>query len=44
VLLNAAAVLVVAALAKDIGEGIALAAHAVDSRAVARLVEQLRHN
>jgi len=42
VLLNAAAVLVVAALAKDIGEGIALAAHAIDSRAAARLVEQLR--
>jgi anthranilate phosphoribosyltransferase len=42
VLLNAAAVLVVAALAKDIGEGVELAAHAIDSRAVARLVEQLR--
>jgi len=35
-------VLVVAALAKDIGEGVELAAHAIDSRAVARLVEQLR--
>jgi anthranilate phosphoribosyltransferase len=44
VLLNAAAVLVVAALAADIAEGIALAAHAIDSRAVARLVEQLREN
>jgi len=42
VLLNAAAVLVVAALATDIAEGIALAAQAIDSRAVARLVEQLR--
>jgi anthranilate phosphoribosyltransferase len=44
VLLNAAAVLVVAALARDIGEGVALAAHAIDSRAVARLVELLRRN
>jgi len=42
VLLNAAAVLVVAALATHIAEGIALAGHAIDSRAAARLVEQLR--
>ena len=42
VLLNAAAVLVVAALARDLAEGIALAAHAIDSRAAARLVERLR--
>jgi anthranilate phosphoribosyltransferase len=42
VLLNAAAVLVVSELARDIGEGVALAAHAIDGGAVARLVEQLR--
>jgi anthranilate phosphoribosyltransferase len=42
VVLNAAAVLVTAGLAKDIGEGVALAGHAIDSRAVARLVEELR--
>ena len=42
VVLNAAAVLVTAGLAHDIGGGGALAAHAIDSRAVARLVEELR--
>jgi anthranilate phosphoribosyltransferase len=42
VLLNAAAVLVTAGLARDIGEGVALAAHAIDGGAVARLVEELR--
>ncbi len=42
VLLNAAAVLVVAGLAKELGEGVALAAHAIDGGAVARLVEELR--
>jgi anthranilate phosphoribosyltransferase len=42
VMLNAAAVLVVAALAKDIGEGVALAAKAIDSGAVTSLVEALR--
>jgi anthranilate phosphoribosyltransferase len=41
-MLNAAAVLVVAALAKDIGEGVALAAKAIDSGAVTSLVEALR--
>ena len=43
VLLNAAAVLVTAGMAEDIGSGIALAAHAIDSGAVARQVEHLRH-
>jgi anthranilate phosphoribosyltransferase len=42
VLLNAAAVLVVAALAKDISEGVALAAKAIDSGAVTQLVVALR--
>jgi anthranilate phosphoribosyltransferase len=42
VLLNAAAVLVTAGLATDIREGLTLAAHAIDSGAVARLVEDLR--
>jgi anthranilate phosphoribosyltransferase len=44
VLLNAAAVLVSAGLAADIPTGLQLAAHAIDSRAVARLVEQLRRD
>jgi anthranilate phosphoribosyltransferase len=43
VLLNAAAVLVVAALAKDIGEGLAVAEKAIDSGAVTKLVEALRN-
>jgi anthranilate phosphoribosyltransferase len=42
--LNAAAVLVVASVAKDIRAGIALAAHAIDSGAVGRLVEALRRD
>jgi anthranilate phosphoribosyltransferase len=42
VLLNAAAVLVTAGLAGDVSEGIPLAAAAVDSGAVARLVASLR--
>jgi anthranilate phosphoribosyltransferase len=42
VVLNAAAVLVTAGLAKEIGEGVALAAAAIDSGAVTRLVEALR--
>ena len=44
VVLNAAAVLVVAGLAKDIPAGIALAAHAIDDGAVRRLVEALRRD
>jgi anthranilate phosphoribosyltransferase len=44
VLLNAAAVLVTAGLAKNIREGIELAAHAIDSGAVGRLVEALRRD
>ena len=44
VLLNAAAVLAVAGVAKDLAEGVALAAHAIESRAVLRLVEALRQN
>ena len=42
VLLNAAAVLVTAGIADDIGAGVALAARALDSGSVARRVEQLR--
>lgn len=42
VLLNAAAVLVVAGLANDIRAGITQAAHAIDSGAVTRLVEALQ--
>jgi anthranilate phosphoribosyltransferase len=42
VLLNAAAVLLTAGVARDIREGVTLAAHAIDSRAAARLVEALR--
>ena len=42
VLLNAAAVLVVSGLAGDIRSGVALAAQAIDSGAVARLVEDLQ--
>ena len=42
VLLNAAAVLVTAGLATDIGAGIATAAHALDSGAVTRLVDALQ--
>jgi anthranilate phosphoribosyltransferase len=42
VLLNAAAVLVVAALADNLWEGIARAVDAIDSGAVAKLVEALR--
>jgi anthranilate phosphoribosyltransferase len=44
VLLNAAAVLVTAGMAKNIREGIELAAHAIGSRAVGRLVEALRRD
>jgi anthranilate phosphoribosyltransferase len=44
VVLNAAAVLVTAGLAKELREGVALAAHAIDCRAVARLVEELRRD
>jgi anthranilate phosphoribosyltransferase len=44
VLLNAAAVLVTAGLAADIPTGFHLAAHAIDSGATARLVEQLRRD
>jgi anthranilate phosphoribosyltransferase len=44
VLLNAAAVLMTAGLAKNIREGIELAAHAIGSRAVGRLVEALRRD
>ena len=44
VLLNAAAVLVTSSLAKNICEGIELAAHTVDSGAVTRLVEALQKN
>jgi anthranilate phosphoribosyltransferase len=42
VLLNAAAVLVTAGVARDIGHGVGLAANAVDSGAVMGLVEVLR--
>lgn len=42
VLLNAAAVLVVAGIAKDLPEGIAYAAGAIDGGAVLRLVDQLQ--
>jgi anthranilate phosphoribosyltransferase len=42
VLLNAAAVLVTAGLAKDVAAGVTLASAAVDSGAVARLVASLR--
>ena len=42
VLLNAAAVLVTAGMAEDVRGGVELAAHAIDSRATARLVEALR--
>jgi anthranilate phosphoribosyltransferase len=42
VLLNAAAVLVTSGLATDIAGGITLAAHAIDSGSVARLLEALR--
>lgn len=42
VLLNAAAVLVTAGLAKDIANGVHMAAEAVDSGAVTKLVEVLR--
>jgi anthranilate phosphoribosyltransferase len=41
VLLNAAAVLVVAGVAADLGEGVRRAAEAIDSGAVVRLVERL---
>jgi anthranilate phosphoribosyltransferase len=41
VLLNAAAVLVTAGLAKDIREGVGIAAEAIDSGAVTRLLEAL---
>jgi anthranilate phosphoribosyltransferase len=44
VVLNAAAVLVVAGVAKDIRAGVTLAAHAIDSGAVGRLVEALRRD
>ncbi len=44
VLLNAAAVLVTADLATDIPTGIALAAHAIDTRAVAELISNLATN
>ena len=44
VLLNASAVLVSAGLAKDIREGIAIAAHAIDTGAVLRLVADLQQN
>ena len=40
--LNAAAVLVVAGVAKDMPSGVGLAAHTIDSGAVTRLVEELR--
>jgi len=44
VLLNAAAVLLTAGLASEIGDGISLAAHAIDSDAVSRLVEDLKQD
>jgi anthranilate phosphoribosyltransferase len=42
VLLNAAAVLVVAGITKDMASGITLAAETIDSGAVTRLIEQLK--
>ena len=44
VLLNAAAVLVVSGLARDIRSGIALAAHTIDTGAVTQLVQSLQQD